>query len=686
MPNPNDNQPVVNQNTEPFVINGKVVDLNAVDKNDKISYDTKSGLTERGVFGSTSVRDAAQQVQDYEQLTEDIRKKAVNKEYDSNWETAGKFTSSLLCHTAAALEDLLGVITDPADWRLPTIGGGIDQIASWMGYDTDVASVGDYVDPLAYLNEGFKAIDNYTFLGDGEDEYGNWWTRRAQYVRDWSSIMNKMNTGDETTNTVLDVTSMLVGSIGGNLLGGGALVKGVALATSSGSAFIGGLNGVSATRAAAASAEGMSNVSKTLHTVGNAFIMTQATGGSIAQGVYDNVYKNKLYDLSPSLQSAELAEMDRARNQALKDGKSIEEAELEAYKASKEFIKKFGEENPDLDSNAKKSAGQGAEATIKMMAPAFLLNLTMSSAFVKTFMGETAKVGTRNIISKSPISLKSAGVEGFQEFLEEGVIENVAEKYGMAVGMGQKYTSSDLANTIFSWESLTSGLIGFGAGAGMDIGRSGLFGRQKHREEYEKQQEFIKKQNEIGAAVGMPDVLETLTAPIINSQKLASVVNEYNSLIEQGKDEEAKVLSSQILAYQAYDAFKSGTTKNLINNWNQIANNTGMKPEVRNAAKIAVQKITEMEADYNQASKYRNSLSVFENMVNEKELKNTKKELENKIASKKQEVQYHVAIEKGLGKLDLSYDEVVEGQKQIEWDEKGLIKKVVAPTSTQKKI
>lgn len=659
-PNPNDK---VNQSTNIINVDGYNIDLTNIEQ--KIISDSDKSILSR--VGESIGGNSFYDERDYEKFSEKLKLDVVNKEYDGFWETTGKVASSILCHTAAALEDLLGVITDPADWRFGVTGGADD------------------IDPLYYVNSAFKWLDNNTWLGDGEDVYGNWWTRRAQYVRDWSSIMNKMNTGSETTNTVLDVGSMLVGSVAGNILGGGALIKGAALIGGSGSAFVGGLNGVSATRAAAASAEGMSSVAKTLHTVGNAFIMTQATGGSIAQGVYDKVYKDKLYDLSPGLQDAELAEMDRVRNQALKDGKSIEEAELEAYKASKEFIKKFGEENPDLDSNAKKSAGKGAEATIKMMAPAFLLNLTMSSAFVKTFMGEAAKVGTRNIISKSPISIKRAVVEGGQEYLEEGVVENVAEKYGLAVGMGKNYTLSDLANTIFSWESVASGFIGFGVGGTMDIGRSALFGRKKHREEYEKQQQFIKKQNEIGAAVGMPDVLETITAPIINSQKLASVVKEYNSLIEQGKDEEAKALSSQILAYQAFDAFESGTTKNLINNWNQIANNASMKPEVRNAAKTAVQKITEMEAEYNQVSKYRNRIAVFENAINEKELKNVKKELENKIASKKQEVQYQVAIEKGLGKLDLSYDEVVQGQKQTESDEKGLTKEVTTSTSTQKK-
>ncbi len=707
----------INQNTEPvnntsprtmIAPDGTVVDVNklGLDKS-KIDISNTFGLG-NVVVGTSFTNEAIKlQEQTYEQIYEDIRKKAVEQEYDSVPWAVAKSVNGFVMHTGAAIWEYLGTFTDPADWRLPSyhrseferntekdpVTGKIKPKLNKYGYPVNFSNT--YVAPteksveegekaVDWLNSPFKYLDDHTIFGDG-DEFGNWFTRKAAAVREESAIYNTADTRYNWLNTTLDYGSQIGGSIVGNMIGPGAFLKAGKIAN----AFAGGLKGLNATqqavRATAAANTTFGKAKQAMNTAAGAFIMTETTGFSIAQGVYDKTYEQKLYDLSPQLETAAGAAYDKAMQDAIKEGKGKADATMAAVQAKKAFMKSFADENPDMHRSAVKSAGKGAEVAVQTMAPSFLLNLTMSSAFLKTFAGVGAKNAvTRGLISKSPYGVRGIVGEGVQEYVEEGVFESIAEARGMAAGAGRDYTLSDAWNTATSWESITGGLIGFGVGGGMKAGFQFL-GSWDHKKKYEEQQKYIKKWNEIGAAAGQPDIVQQLTAPIQSAKELNNVLRRVKQFESQGKVEEAKAESKKILALQAYDAYQSGTTKVLIDNWQKIADDDTLKPEVRQAANTAIKEIGAMENDFNESLKYENGRSVFQNRINQKQDSKLAEELKSQIFVKRTEAQLEVALLRQAGKLDLSYDEDVEQLKEIVRNKDGTIKEVVTPVKTEKK-
>lgn len=663
-PNPDNNTP--NQSTKPInpsVVNiaDKVVDFTGIDLSKDDGFASRIGKSTVGVSTVES------QNFDWAKINEKIRNKVVEQEYDGLWSGTTKWAGSTLNSAATFLLDFGGALFDPADWRLPDVPSDVDS---------------DFRDTRkgGYINSIFKWLDNNTVFGDTEDLTGNWMTRTSSDWREYNEVYRTIKSGNEYADFWLNGSANIVGSALGTF-GQGALVKYGLQAARYG---LRAAQGINAIQQGVRAGEGISKVQSLLSTGAGAFIMTQATGMSIAEGVHDEVYKQKLYDLSPNLENAELSEYQKIYDETLAKTKNAKDAEYAARMGVKEFRKNFGEQNPELHTSAIKAAGKGAEASLQMMFPAFLLNLTMSSAFTKAFVGTVSNKVTRNIISKSPFSKKEILGEGLQEVIEEAGVENIAEDYGIAVGMDKNYTISDAWNKVFSWENLGTAALAFVGGSAtkavIDFAGSGA-----HKKNYEKQQTFIKRWNEIGAAVGQPDVVQQLTAPVRSAQELQKVLKELETLESQGKTEEAKEKSKQILALQAYDAYESGTTKILIDNWTQIANSKDVKPEARKAARIAIQEIQSMEKEFNESLKYENGRSVFKNRVNHKQLTNYTQQLKNEIAQKKIEAQLEVGLLKQSGKLDLSYDESIQEQTEIEWNKDGTIKEVITPFKVEKK-
>jgi hypothetical protein len=663
-PNPNNNTP--NQSTTPIdlsiiQVGDKTVDLRGTD------FKKDDGFSSRIGRSTTGYSYEEMQNFDWAKFNENLRTSVVEKSYDNLWTGTGKWVGSTLNSAASFLLDIGGALFDPADWRLPDVPADVDSEFR------ETRSGG-------YVNGIFKWLDNNTVFGDTEDETGNWMTRTASDWREYNQVYRSINSGNEYADFWLNGSANIVGSALGTFGYGAATKYGLQAARFG----LRSLQGLTAAQQAVRMGEGISTTQKILSTGAGAFIMTQATGMSIAEDVHEKVYKLKLYELSPSLAAAEQSEYDKVYNEVLNETKNANDAEYAAIKAQKEFRKNFAEQNPELHKSAIKSAGKGAEASLQMMFPAFLLNLSMASAFTNAFIGGVKNKVTRNIISKSPYSKRGLLWEGVQETIEEAGVENVAEDYGIAVGLGKDYTVSDAWNKVFAWDNIGTAALAFVGGtatkAVIDFASRG-----EHKKRYEEQQQFIKRWNEIGAAVGQPDVVEQLTAPVRNAQELNKILREVEKLKSEGKVEEAKAASKKILAVQAYDAYMSGTTQILIDNWTQIANSKDVKPEAREAARIAVQEIISMENEFNDSLQYENGRSVFKNRINQKQDTKLAQELKNKIIEKRTQAQLEVGLLKQAGKLDLSYDETIEENKEVVFNPDGTIKEVVTPTRTEKK-
>jgi len=563
----------------------------------------------------------------YNELRANLQKDIVKEDYDNAFEATYKIIGATLGNFAAALEDTIGAF-DIGDWRVPEMLG--------------VGTV---------LNEGFKFWDNYIW-GDGEDETGNYFTRRAEHVREMNQKLMTVNTGTGWLDG-LDYVLNLIPSFGS-------------------------VAGYAATGFAGARVGAAAGLGKITNSVVNAWLSTEATGLGIAEGNYDKIYDEVAGRLDPDFRRRVDSAYNEAYQEAVASGANAFNAEWQAKEAVRAFKKIYDQENPKNSKIARESAAKGADASLQAEAPAFLLNILTAGYFTRGLY----KPNT--ILSKpSRISAKTVFAEGGQEFVEEGLIERRAEDLGYNVGVKGEYTNTDLWNTIVNTQTLEAGLIGFVLGGGMG-GFADLGTFKDRKEKYETQQERIEIENRIGNAIGKPDLINDLTNLQRNFFQIQEMGNTVGKLRKEGKIEEAEALNSRMLGVQAVEAFKAGTTKNLIENYQKIANDPTAKPEVTVRARQAVNEILEMEKMWNNTvGKYANDSDVFLNRINKIELGKAERELKTKIAE--QRILADEAVQSALQKGETSltadivettideYNQVVAdskvtGQKQLGYD------------------
>jgi hypothetical protein len=639
-PGPDNNNPLVNQNTNPitplspeeFASKSKQGALIGQQLEVLTPKFTDSGESFSDITSSTtSAFDNA-----YEERMKELEKEVVKEEYDDFLSGAGKFIANTATTAGAFTLDLLGFITDPADWRLPTVGGSIDAVTGLFGYKTNAADYTGWVDPLAYVNKGFEALDDYTLLGDG-DVTGNGWTRAAQTARDYANHYFQVNTTNDWWDWGVNSTSMILGNAAGMFVPGAAIAKGAQLA----------------------------NLSQRANTLLNAFVMTESTGMQIAQDVHDKVYGEVLNTLSNGqLKNVEDAAYQQAYQDAINNGNNTKDAEWAGMQASKEARNEFALANPELGAQASKNAGYGADIALKGMAPIFAFNLITANAFTKSLYNP------RNILSKpSRVGMMKAGEEAGSEFIEEGFLEKQAEQIGVSYGTKGEYTAKDLSSIVWDYDkntlnyaNLYEGAMGALAGGLMSAGRDVLsYGKRK--KDYDTQQETIEKQNEIGAVsnikdtAGIRQIVDNATTITKNIQQVSQLAKQASLLDAMGKKEQANIIKSKMLDVQAYQAFSTGTTANLIENYEKIASNTNAGPEVQMRAREAVAQIKQMEEIYKQTrGKFINDQEIYSSKILNLSVDKAEKQLETEIIQKKLEADAAIKLELESGRTSLSKD------------------------------
>lgn len=650
MANPN-NEKEVTQNTETvdnsaleqaqpietITVNGKAVNLNeiATKTADKISSGEAGREQNFGEIAWSSGSKSLQEIKAAQALIEQGLEQKANESIVNNiYQGTGKFLASVVNNTGAAIWDTLGWLSDPMDWRVSDFSNSVAGTMGAMGFGAINSLTGKMTSASVEhsMNNVFKYLDNT--IGDGENEFGNWFTRRADYVREQNQIYNTIDSGNSYVDYALNTGASVVGSVGGALLSGNVV----------------GLAGKAA------------GMGKAMNTLMGAYVMTNSTAFSIAEGVQKQVYQDMMIKLAPQLEGMQTQAYDEAYQSALEEGLSPEAATSRAMQASRDTLNKFASENQPFHEQAQKAAARGAEVSVKAMMPAFILNLATSGMFLK------GHYATRDILSKPAIFSRETLSEGIQEAIEEGIIENVAEDMGISYGMKGEYTIGDAMNTVLSKKALESALVGAIAGSGMAAlqGAVGLKGQKKR---YAEQQKDIEKWNKIGASVGQPNLLDNITSVHLSTQEVVKLAKQQQQLVDLGKTDEAKIIGDRILAVQAFQAFKSGTTKSLIENYEKIANDKAMKPEIRQRAKEGITTIQKMENIYLETSnKYYNASHVFSNRVNNHLLENAERELQSKISQKK--IEASAVIEEALkqGELSLTGEKrelVGEGEKTL---------------------
>lgn len=451
-----------------------------------------------------------------------------------------------------------------------------------------------------------------------DDEVGNWLT---DITEKWKQATNEatpiyrrdpgkpLDFGDE--GWWIENGSSLVNSIGGFALGGGAITKGL-----SGLSKLSKINNLSNAIFGADKAAKIGNITQTGLT---SAMLNQSEGILEATQVYDEIYQSELLKLeeqNPSNGNEEIIALNQDK--------------------------------------ARQKAADAASSTINVNRINFFLNLTSANLFLKN------PLLSRKLLSKESLrsNLGKAGMEGAQESAEE-IINLLAGQYGRAEGTDQKYGFEEIVNDLGSPEAIEAALLGFLGGMGQTIiTKEGVNRFNKtidpntgekisikdyNRKIYEDQQSEINKLDNLKNTTDVKSFTDVFHSVGDNIK----LYEEYKKAVENEDTDKAEQLRQLTLNNQAYTAFKTGTTEQLISLYEDLAKGQqkeGMYDDYKNKARGAINKIETLEKFYNESSKYKNPQEVYINRSMNYDLINQVKDLNNDIADITNSLQEQVDV------------------------------------------
>ena len=296
---------------------------------------------------------------------------------------------------------------------------------------------------------------------------------------------------------------------------------------------------------------------------------------------------------------------------------------------------------------AKMIASEDAASVINFNRANMFLNVSSSFAFLKS------PALTRELL-KNPsirISAKNTFKEGIQETGEE-LVNLVAEKQAG----NDMYDIETAFDDIATKEGLESGILGFIGGAGQTMltnaGRELRLNKNNQgkrtsrndtqRERYSKQQEAISKWDNLAKEEKLTkgtDAYFKAKESFLLYSELQILGQEYKDTKDPQTLEKIQDLKSTLLFNQAYDAFSTGTTEQLINVFEGISNISKEEAKAKGLdentyvedSKKAIEKIERLEKEYNKASSYLNSNDVYSNRAVNTFLKEEKEEVDSSL-------------------------------------------------------
>jgi len=500
-----------------------------------------------------------------------------NSQYDTYGESASPFYN--VENASKILEQQRGEKQGWVDEATNAIVGGIAKIPF-----TVIGNFGSMLDLEDYANR--------------DNEVGNWLTKWAenakQRIEGETKIYKSNNNSLSSREWWLNNAKGLIDSAGAFVLTGGILGKGVQLLsilarTEQGAQIINAIGGIT-----------------------NAVALNQAESIPSAMNVYQ-----KAYDI-------EFKRLQKDINEGLI-------TDLEA------------------EEKAKIKAADAAAYSIAINRVNIPLNLTSAFAFLRSpkLTREIAKQVSKKDAVNKILS------EGTQEYIEENV-NNIAENEALRKakeGKNYSYNFNNTLNDVFSKQGFESGLIGFIGGAIQTAGtelvedlkkdapsydnkgniirdETGLpilvSKTQSKNERFLAQKESLKRIENLAKSEGIPTVKEILN----KTNKISNILNDIQIESINKNFDKVDDLKNDLLTEQSLDAFKNGTTENLINLYKSIANDPTSKEKLgedyQNINK-AISKIEEFEKIY---QKYENSPKSEELFRNRVDYKNTLDKIE----------------------------------------------------------
>jgi len=286
-------------------------------------------------------------------------------------------------------------------------------------------------------------------------------------------------------------------------------------------------------------------------------------------------------------------------------------------RAKKEYRKNWlkNNGNPLLEEQIKKSALSAYSTALNVNGVNILLETYQSKFFTEGMLP------ARNLLTKpTKWQAKQSVKAGISEYFEEN-INSIATNAGIAEAKGEGYSINDALGYIASKNGFEDGAWGFVGGHSQATVTSRTT-YNRRLTQYEEQQKVIEIQNEIGnaAAENVEKIMsmDNSVKGIIESSKKIKILKAlYQATGDQRYADMSEQEAKKIISNQAYNAFASGTTENLINNYKKIADSEKFTDEARGAARQAIQEINALEKIYNKTLNHSNQQDTYHNLVNQ---------------------------------------------------------------------
>lgn len=227
-------------------------------------------------------------------------------------------------------------------------------------------------------------------------------------------------------------------------------------------------------------------------------------------------------------------------------------------------------ENGLGEEEAKQAAADAASYSVNINRANILLNLTSSSAFIRT-PKKTRQI-RESLVGKTRKDMLS---EGGQEYLEETinlVSQKEGERYGDALSKGKDY-SYDFGNSLkdaLSAEGIEAGVLGFIGGAGQTAVTkyyNDVTGETKRIEDlYKEQQESIARIQGLQNSGIVPDISSVFKT----TEEITKLQNDIDTAIKNNDNNKVQELKYQLINTQISDALANGTVDKLENVYKEI--------------------------------------------------------------------------------------------------------------------
>lgn len=309
-----------------------------------------------------------------------------------------------------------------------------------------------------------------------------------------------------------------------------------------------------------------------------------------------------------------------------KEQPDLELSQTDQYKVGVQLKREFQQkwldtQNTDTVKAIENHANDAYQAAITFNGINFVNEYMESAFFLKgnikegKLLEKPTKWDTKEVFKESTLA------EGREE-----LINTAAQDAGVKKGKGEEYGFSDFTRYLTTTQALQD--FGWGAAGGHLQGTVASRMSYKGRlADFKVQQEIINQQDNIGNA---DEKLLNNYANLSNTyEQTARIMNNIEVYKSTGNEVAAQREANRLLSVQVATALASGTTENLIKNYQKIADNENFSIDTqdengntvkgaRTLAKEAITEINALEKIHDHSMKFNNSEDVYQNKVNER--------------------------------------------------------------------